>query len=275
VATSAAEIKAGARRAGRGRWVAWLARFGLVAKGVSYVIVAVLAIKVALAEEGKTEDRPGALRALADEQFGSVLLFALAAGFAGYALWRFVQTFLDRDHEGNDVRGLGKRAGFLGRGVIYAGLSLATMSVLIGSGNGPANKEDRATAGVLEAPAGRWLVIGVGAAVGGVALFNAYRAVTRRFERKLRLGELGRATRRAVTAVGVLGHLARFVVFSIVGWFLVKAALEFEPRKAVGLDGALAQVAAQPYGKWLLLTVAAGILAYGLYAAVEGRYRRV
>ena len=273
--TSAAEIKAEAKQAGQSRWVEWLGRIGLAAKGVSYAIVALIAIRVALGDGGNTEDRQGALRALADERLGKELLIALAAGFAAYGLWRFVQAFLDRDHEGNDVKGLGKRASFAGRGVIYFGLFLATMSVLLGDGGGSSNKEDRATAGLLEAPAGRWLVIAIGVAIVAVGLYNGYRAVTRKFEKKLRLDELGRGARRAVATVGVFGHLARFVVFSIIGWFLIKAAVEFEPQKAVGLDGALAELAQQPYGKWLLFTVAAGILAYGVYAAVESRYRRV
>jgi hypothetical protein len=273
--TTATQIQSEARRAGRSRWVEWLGRIGLAAKGVSFAIVAVLAIRVALADEGRTRDRQGALRALADEPYGRLLLIALAAGFAGYALWRFAQTFLDREHEGSRPKGLGKRASFLGRGLIYTGLFLSTLSVLLGDGGGSANEEDRATAGVLEAPAGRWLVIAIGVAIGAVGLYNGYRAVTRKFEKKLRLGDLDPGARRVVTAVGVVGHLARFVVFSIIGWFLVKAALDFEPKEAVGLDGALAQVAQQPYGKWLLFTVAAGILAYGVYAAVESRYRRV
>ena len=168
-----------------------------------------------------------------------------------------------------------KRASFFGRGLIYGGLFASTLSVLLGNGGGSGDEEDRATAGVLEAPAGRWFVIGIGAAVAAVGLYNGYRAVTRKFEKKLRLDGLGRGARRAVTFVGVAGHLARFVVFSIIGWFLIKAAVEYEPKKAVGLDGALAQVAQQPYGRWLLFAVAAGILAYGLYAAVESRYRRV
>jgi Domain of Unknown Function (DUF1206) len=273
--TSAAEIKAEAKQAGQSRFVEWLGRVGLAAKGVSYAIVAVIAIRVALDEEGNTEDRQGALRSLADESFGRELLIALAAGFAAYGLWRFVQAFLDRDHEGNDIKGLGKRASFAGRGAIYFGLFFATMSVLLGERGGSGNDEDRATAGVLEAPAGRWLVIAIGAAVAAVGLYNGYRAVTRKFEEKLRLDELGPGTRRAVVTVGMLGHLARFVVFSIIGWFLIRAAVEFEPKKAVGLDGALAEVARQPYGKWLLFTVAAGILAYGVYSVVESRYRRV
>jgi hypothetical protein len=273
--TSAAEIKAGAKQAGQSRSVEWLGRVGLAAKGVSYAIVAVIAIRVALGDGGNTEDRQGALRALADEPLGRELLIALAAGFAAYGLWRFVQAFLDRDHEGNDIKGVGKRASFAGRGAIYFGLFFAAMSVLLGDGGGSSNKEDRATAGVLEAPAGRWLVIAIGVAIGAVGLYNGYRAVTRKFEKKLRLGELPPGTRRAVTAIGVLGHLARFVVFSIIGWFLIKAALDFHPKEAVGLDGALAKVAQQPYGRWLLLTVAVGILAYGIYTAVESRYRRV
>jgi hypothetical protein len=273
--TSAAEIKAEAKQAGQSAWVEWLGRIGLAAKGVSFAIVAVLAIDVALADEGRTRDRPGALRAIADEPFGRALLVALAAGFAAYALWRFAQAFLDREHEGHGLEGLAKRLSFFGRGAIYTGLCLSAMSVLLGDGGGSANEEDRATAGVLEAPAGRWLVIAIGVGVSAAGLYNGYRAVTRKFEDRLRLGELDRRKRRLVTTLGVVGHLARFVVFSIIGWFLVKAALDFDPKEAVGLDGALAQLAQQPYGDWLLFTVAAGILAYGVYAAVESRYRRV
>ena len=274
--TSAAEIKSEAKAAGQSKPVGWLGRVGLAAKGVSFAIVAVLALDVALRHEGRTQDRQGALRAIADEPYGVWLLGALAAGFAAYALWRFVQAFLDRDHEGHGVKGLGKRASFVGRGVLYGGLFLSTMSVLLGNGEGGGrNQEDRATAGVLEQPAGRWLVIAIGIAVAAVGVYNGYRAVTRKFEKKLRLDELSRGARRAVTTVGVLGHLARFTVFSIIGWFLVQAALDFNPREAVGLDGALAKVVEQPYGRWLLFTVAAGILCYGVYAAVESRYRRV
>lgn len=273
--TSAAELKTEARRAGESRWVEWLGRLGLAGKGVSFALVAVIAINVALEGEGSTEDRQGALRSLADEPFGKWLLIGLAGGFAAYALWRFAQAFLDRDHEGTGIKGLGKRAGSLARGLIYAGLFVSTLSVLLGNEGGSGNEEDRATAGVLEAPAGRWLVIAIGVAVVGAGLYNGYRAVTRKFEKKLRLHELSPGARRAVLAVGVLGHLARFVVFSIAGWFLIKAALDFDPKEAVGLDGALAELAQQPYGRVLLFVVAAGILCYGLYAAVESRYRKV
>ena len=80
---------------------------------------------------------------------------------------------------------------------------------------------------------------------------------------------------RAYTAFGVFGHLARMVVFALIGWFVIKAAIEFDPDKAVALDGALAKVAHAPYGPALLGIVAAGLIGFGAFSLVESRYRRV
>src|SRR3954449_8643113 len=72
----------------RDRWIERGGRAGHVAKGVSFGLVAVLAILVALGQGGKTTDRQGAPGTLADEPFGELALIVLAIGFAGYALWR-------------------------------------------------------------------------------------------------------------------------------------------------------------------------------------------
>ena len=110
-------------RAGDSDWVEKLGRFGLVAKGISFGLVGVLAILVAAGVGGAATDRTGALRMLAGEWYGVVILVLLGLGFASYALWRFAQAFLDRDDEGNDFEGLGKRAGAFVKGLFYAGLS--------------------------------------------------------------------------------------------------------------------------------------------------------
>ena len=79
----------------------------------------------------------------------------------------------------------------------------------------------------------------------------------------------------AATGVGILGHLARCVVFGLIGAFLVRAAWEFDSKEARGLDGSLLEVAQQPYGGFLLGAVAVGLIAYGLYCFVQARYRRI
>jgi hypothetical protein len=75
--------------------------------------------------------------------------------------------------------------------------------------------------------------------------------------------------------IGSFGHLARMVVFGLVGVFLIKAATDYNPNNAVGLDGALAKLAHASYGPFLLGIVAAGLIAFGVYSLSDARYRRI
>jgi hypothetical protein len=252
-----------------------LARVGLVAKGVSYAIVGILALELALGQGGKATSRGGALATLAKSGFGKVLLVLLACGFAAYALWRLAQAVLDEDDDGNDAGGLAKRAGAFARAALYIGLTYTTLKVLANSGAHRSQNQEthHATAVILSWPAGTWLVALAGLVVAGVGLFNGYRAVTQSFEDRWKSKDP--TMRRWGARIGVAGLLARMVVFVLIGGFLVKAAVDYNPKDAVGLDGALQRLAAQSYGDVLLGIVAAGLIAYGVFCLVDARYRQV
>jgi hypothetical protein len=253
-------------------WLDRLARAGLATKGVSFGLVGILAILVATGQGGQTTDRQGALRAVAQHPFGKVALVLLAIGFAGYALWRFADAVLDRRDEGDDASGLAKRGASAAKGAIYVALLWTTISILAGSGGaGGSNGEQKKTGGVLGWPAGREVVFILALAVAGAAAFNVYRGITRKFEDKLT--GIDGTVERVLVVLGVAGHVARGFVFGIVAWFLGKAAVQYDPHDAVGLDGALARLAHEPYGKALLGLTAAGLLAYGVYCLFEARYR--
>lgn len=271
---SSGTLAAKSRHAGRSPWVERLGRAGLVAKAVLYGVVALLAIKVALGGREESPDRHGALRTIAEQPFGKGLLAGLALGLAGYALWRLAQAILDRDGEGDGPKGLAKRAGNLAKAAWYGILCSLTVSTLVGSGSGSGNEQEK-TAGVFEQPGGRYLVYAAGIAFLAAALFNGYRGVTCNFNKKLKTGEMGEAEEAATTGIGVLGYLARFAVFGLVGLFLVEAAWKFDPKQARGLDGALMEVSQRPYGSWLLGAVAVGLLAYAVHCLVQARYRRI
>jgi len=259
---------------GRGVYEA-LARAGLVAKGVSYGLVGGLAIAVAAGTGGETTSRQGALQALARHGYGKVLLVLLAIGFAAYALWRFVQALTEREED--EKKAWAKRVGYVGRGLVYSGLTFSAAKILAGSGaqqsqNGKAHKT---TAVVLSWPGGTWLVGIAGVVLVGVGLWNAYRGVARKFEDAWRSGAMTGRARRWGARAGVVGHLARAVVFVLIGIFVIKAAVEYDPQESIGLDGALQKLAHASYGPYLLGITAAGLVCYGLYCLVDARYRDV
>jgi hypothetical protein len=264
-----------ARRRGRSGsgWYEWLARAGLVAKGVSFGIVGALAVKLALGDGGQATSREGALHALAQKTFGVVVLTLLAIGFAAYAAWRFVEALAA---PGDDGKEWAKRLGSVARGLIYAGLAFSAAKILLGDGGGGSQnaKAHKTTAVVLSWPAGTWLVGIAGAIVIGVGLWNAYRGLTHKFAKRWRGGLSGTA-HRWCCRVGLAGHLARGVVFGLIGAFVIRAALQYDPSEAIGLDGALQKLARADYGPYLLGVTAAGLVAYGLYCLVDARYRDV
>ena len=259
------------------RWVAWSGRIGHVAKGVSYALIAVLALQVAFGNRAAPSDRQGVLREVAGASFGKAALYALAVGFAAYAFWQFVRAVLDRDDDGHDAKGLGKRVHHAGVGVIYVASAVAAVALARGSRSGAAaGGDERAeTARVLDWPYGQWIVgaVGVGLVVYGVV--NVVKAVTQSFRDDLSEHEMPSEVRPWAVRSGVVGHAARGVVFAVVGFFLGKAALEYDPSEAVGIDGALARLAQRSYGTWVLGAVALGLLAYAVFCMVQARYRRV
>lgn len=257
-------------------WIERAGRVGLVAKGVSYALIGLLALQVALGQRGSTEDRQGVLRELASEPWGAAALVTLAVGFGAYALWCLANGLLDRQREGRDASGLATRAKSLGLAVLYGATAVAAvMLVLSTSASGSGSDEQEETARVLEWPAGRWIVLAVAAGFLGYGLYNAYRGVTTGFRDALKEHEMSEAVHPWAIGSGVVGLTARGAVFAVIGVFLGKAAIEYDPDEAVGIDGALLKVAEQPYGQVLLGLVAAGLVAYAVYCAVEARYRDV
>lgn len=266
----------GSAASGRG-WYAVLARTGLVAKGFSYCLVGALAVKLAVGAGGEATSRQGALQTLAHHGFGRVVLAALVAGFAAYALWRFVQAYAEKPaQEDSAAKAWGKRAGYAGRGVVYAGLTYSTLRLLFGGrGQSQDAKAHHSTAVVLSWPGGTWLVGAAGLALLGAALWNLYRGVSRKFEDRWRVSGLSPALRTWGSRAGLVGHVARSVVFGLIGVFVIKAAVDYSPQDAIGLDGALEKLARGPYGPWLLGLTAAGLVGYGVFCFFDARLRDV
>jgi fumarate reductase subunit D len=253
-----------------------VARFGLVAQGISFALVAVLAIELALGKGGKATDREGALQTIAHNGIGRVIVFVLGFGFGAYALWRLVQVFLGHDvEEQGGTKKWEKRLSSLGKAGIYGALCWFAFSILLGKHGGGGNKEREATKGILGWPAGRWIVYGIAVVIAGVALWNFYRAVSGKYKDSLKTGQMSATELKWTTRIAFVGLTSRAVVFGLISWFFFKAAADYDAKKARGLDGALRKLANAPYGTALLSIVAAGLFAYGIFCIIQARYREV
>lgn len=253
-------------------WEETLGRVGLVAKGVSYGLVGVLAAGVAAGVGGKATSREGALHDLAGTGFGKFILVLLIIGFVAYAAWRVIQAVTLRESDEKKV--WPKRIGYLARAAVYGSLAFSAGKIVAGAGTGQSQnqKAHKTTAVVLSWPAGTWLVGLAGAVLIGVGLWNLYRGLSRKFEDKWR-GGMSSTAKTWGGRAGVVGHVARFVVFTLIGAFAIKAASDYNPKDAVGLDGALQKLAHQSYGSYLLGLTAAGLIAYAIFCFFDARYR--
>jgi hypothetical protein len=199
----------------------------------------------------------------------------IALGFLGYALWRGVQAIADPDGEGTDLKALGKRIGYGVSALVYAALAFSAAGLILGSASQRGGTPDDWTALLLSWPLGRVLVTGVGIAAIGLGLRELYQAYKARFLKYLKLNQMGEKVRKWTERWGRLGIAARGIVFGVVGTFLIRAALEYDPQEARGLGGALQTLARQPLGPWLLGAVALGLVAYGLFMLSVARYRHI
>jgi hypothetical protein len=269
-----------ARTAATSRWMTILARLGYAAKGVVYIIIGWLALQLAIGAGGKTTDQRGALQIISEQPFGKFLLVLVGIGLVGFAIWCFLQAWFDTEGKGSDIKGIIARIGYAVTGVAYAILAFGAFQLIAGMRTSNATKSTTAstqdvTAQLLNHSWGVALVVILGLIVIGVALYMFARAITAKFQRRLLLTGLSARLRGGVIFLGRFGYAALGVVFSIIGIFLIVAAVQHNPHEAKGLDAALRTLAQQPYGPLLLGIVALGMLAYGVYSFVEARYRKV
>lgn len=258
------------REARRSEWLRQAARFGLVAYGVVYLMIAWLAGQLAVGNHSGRPSPDGALAQVADRPLGDLLLWAIAVGLFVLVVWRVLEAI--GGHPGADGADLArKRALSVGKAVLYGTLGVNAVRIALG-GDQSSRAPKTMTAKVLDWPAGQWIVglVALGIIVYGLA--TVWTGCTDRFLRHLdgegQTGEAG----RAYTWFGRAGHVAKGLAFGIVGGIIGYAAATHEPEKSGGLDQALKEVLDQPAGPALLMAIAAGIGCYGLFCFAWARH---
>src|SRR5258708_21986011 len=125
--TTVPRARSRARRASETTTARVVARAGLTARGIIYVLIGWVAILVALGHGSHEADQQGALQWLAGQPYGKVSLWVLGIGFAAYALWRLSEAAYGVAREGNRA---GPPLKSLAPALIYAGLSFPSFPLI-------------------------------------------------------------------------------------------------------------------------------------------------
>jgi len=252
-----------------------VARVGLIAYGVVHLLISWLALQLAWgAAARKSADPSGALRTVADQPLGRILLWLVALGLVALALWQASEAIWGYRNRERAER-VSKQVTSGAVAMIYAALGVSAASVALGSGSSSSQSQQQATSGVLGWPAGRVIVVVAGLIIVGVGVAGVFKGVQKSFGEEIDTSSMSPASREGVARLGQAGYIAKGVALGLVGGLLSYAALTFERQKAPGLDGALKTILAQPFGRFLLTAVALGFLAFGLFAILQSRYRRM
>lgn len=261
-----------AERAGDSAALEALARVGLIAYAVVHLLIGWLAVQIAWGASATSADSSGAMRTLAAQPFGRILLWLVAVGLAALALWQASAALWGyRQLHGADRTR--KRVVSWARAVVYAALGTSAALVALGAGTSSEQSQQETTSGVLALPAGQAIVAVAGLIVVAVGVAGVVKGARKSFDEEIDFASMSPSARESVARLGQVGYVAKGIALGVVGGLLVYVAVTLDRQEAQGLDGALQTILAQPFGKFLLTAVALGFVAFGLFAVLQSRYR--
>ena len=263
-----------AARAELGPWVCRFVRVGYAAKGIIYLLIGTLALRLALGEGGRLTDSSGVLKTIVQQPFGLALLAVVAVGLLAYAGWEIARAILDKKRKGSGASGLADRALAILKGGLYGAIGVEAMRMIIGARSSSRGADDYART-AMEYPLGGILLAAVGLGIAIYGLKQVSRAWKSQFDDDLDQQQLRQEGGAWVLNIGRAGIGARGVILVLVGSALLRAGFDDRPSEAGGMTEAMWTLFTQPYGPMLLAAVAAGLMCYGFFQLLHARYARV
>ena len=254
-----------------------LARLGYASKAFIYGVVGLLAAAAAFNRGGEITDTRGALRVILSHPFGNTILWVLAAGLCGYSLWRLLDSVFDPEGRGTSPKGLVNRIAAACRGLLYGGVGIEAFRLARGlRSSGASDTTVRSwTARILEWPLGEWLVVLLGAIIAAYGISEVVDAIRKDEDEKRHLPPMDPSARRSLNRICRFGVGSRAVIITVLGVFLVRAALQHDPGEARGVRGSILVLANAVEGRIVLAAIAFGLLAYAVDQAMHAKYRRI
>jgi hypothetical protein len=244
-------------------------------RGALSFVPGLFALQWSLGRHARPMDPASTIDLAGSSPFGRLLLALIAVGLAGYAGWGLLRAVVDPLRRGRSPGGIAQRIGYLASAVAYAGLWWATVGVLSGRVPSVAPAQEWSVA-MLARPFGGFVVASIGVCwIVGSGVAQIRTGWRRTFLRDLAFERIGARERHFATVLGSIGLIARGLVFALIGVLLIATALHAANAAPGGLDGAFRTLDHRPFGRLLLGSAGAGLMCFGVYAAMCARWMRI
>jgi hypothetical protein len=244
---------------------------GLVARGVLYITLALVALELVFGNRSKSADPRGAMHDLAHTGFGVVVLIILALGFALFAFLHLYRAI--RDPDGKTSRRINDAFWVVGNGFLAV---LAASFLFTSKSRGDTDQTDKSlSAKVMTMSGGRLLIGAIGVALLGYGVYLVWRAVSddRQDERAVLVAAPNETP--AVRVLSRIGNLGRGAILGFIGLLVLIAAIQHDPNQTEGIDGALKRLLAHGWGEVAVFLIALGFAAFGVYSIARAWVNRV
>jgi len=248
-----------------------IARFGIASKGLVFILIGGLTAWSTFGSGGKKTDSNGAMTFLIEQPFGQVLLWVLSIGLASYVFWRLYQSFIDPENEGNDLKGLATRFGYLSNGLFYLFILYGAVKLLLGGGSSDGGKESMIQK-LLNTAYGRWIIAAVALIYLGQAIYLMFLAYSGRFKAQIKETGMADKTQKLMLNSGRVGYTALGLVFGIIAYLTVRSAMSFDASKAGGIKDAFTFIQNE-FGALVLAIMAFGLATFGVFMIIKASVR--
>ncbi|GAA4445154.1 DUF1206 domain-containing protein [Pontibacter saemangeumensis] len=259
-------------------WVKNFAKVGLTAKGIVYCLVGIIAFMAAFELGGQSTQgagKSGVFQFILEQPYGKWMLGLVALGLLCYAIWRFIQAVQDTSHEGSDAKGSAKRLRYAFSGIIYAGLAFLAAKLALGNGGGGGDSRQTLVRELLQQPFGQWLVGILAVAIMLTGVYQIYFGLSEKYKKKISGAGLKSDIESKMIKAGKLGYVARGIVWLVIGYLFLKAAMQSNAEQAGGSSSAFAFLENSSYGSYVLGAVALGLICYGVFMFMRAKYQPI
>lgn len=260
------------------KWVKPLAQTGLAAKGVVYCLMGILTIMAIFHLDNKNTgdaDKGGIFKMVHEQPMGKVLLGIIGLGLLCYALWRIIMAVKDTERKGTDAKGIGQRIVYFFSGLVYISVAFVAAKLVFQNKQSNGNSREQLASELLDKPLGIWLAGIVALGMIGVGIMQIYRAISGKYRKYVEESIYDNKVKSILIKSGQVGYIARGIVWLIIGWLFMQAAIHHNANKAGNTSEAFKWLQDSVYGDILLVSVALGLICYGVFMFLRARYQPI